>query len=191
MASRGTGKATAHRGWPGIIGLVLTCGLLGSAVQAQTQTQPQAESESQTVLQTQDLREPDFKVIPAPSLNFYGSPGLIDMPSGEMLPEGQFTTTVSYFGGQGRYTLTFQPTPWMSASFRYNSIRNWNLGGFPTYYDRGFDVRFRLAQETQWRPQITLGLQDFAGTGIYAAEYFAATKNFETRALAAQPGPAG
>ena len=28
-----------------------------------------------------------------------------------------------------------------------------------------------------------MGLQDFAGTGIYSAEYIVATKNFETRAL--------
>lgn len=123
--------------------------------------------------------EPSFRPLPPPSLNFYGSPGLIDMPSGEMLPEGQFTTGISYFGGQGRYTLTFQPTPWMSASFRYNSIRNWNLGGFPTYYDRGFDVRFRLLKETSRLPGVTLGLQDFVGTGIYAAEYFVATKSFD------------
>ncbi len=132
---------------------------------------------------------PRFRVVPQPSLNFYGVPGLIDMPSGEMLPEGQFTTTISYFGGQGRYTLTFQPTPWMSASFRYNSIRNWNLAGFPTYYDRGFDVRFRLAQETRYRPQITLGLQDFAGTGIYASEYLVATKTFQTSPLGASRLP--
>ncbi|SDE59755.1 Exopolysaccharide biosynthesis protein YbjH [Ruegeria marina] len=132
---------------------------------------------------------PHFRTLPQPSLNFYGVPGVIDMPSGEMLPDGQFTTTVSYFGGQGRYTLTFQPTPWMSASFRYNSISNWNLNGFPTYYDRGFDVRFRLAQEGRYRPQITLGLQDFAGTGIYAAEYLVATKTFQTPPMGASRLP--
>lgn len=114
----------------------------------------------------------------APALNFYGSPGLIDMPSAEMLPDGQFTTTVSYFGGQTRFTMTFQATPWMSGSFRYSGIQNWNLGGFATYYDRGFDLRFRLKQEDRIWPEITMGLQDFAGTGVYAGEYFVATKNF-------------
>ena len=123
--------------------------------------------------------EPTFKLPYTPSLTTYGSPGLIDMPSAEMLPEGQYTTTLSYFGGQTRFTLTFQPTPWMSASFRYTGIDNWNLGGFSTYYDRGFDLRFRLKKETRLWPEITLGLQDFVGTGIYAAEYFVATKNFQ------------
>ena len=121
---------------------------------------------------------PSYRARPAPSLNFYGSPGLIDMPSAEMLPEGQFTTSYSWFGGQSRLTATFQAMPWLSGSFRYNGIQNWNLGGFATYYDRGFDVRFRLMEETRRWPQITLGLQDFVGTGIYAAEYIVATKTF-------------
>jgi hypothetical protein len=121
---------------------------------------------------------PQFTPLPSPSLNFYGSPGLIDMPSGQMLPDGQFTTALSYFAGQSRFTMTFQATPWMSASFRYNGIRNWNLGGFETYYDRGFDLRFRLLKEGRRWPEITLGLQDLVGTGIYAGEYIVATKTF-------------
>lgn len=133
--------------------------------------------------------EPNFAPLPTPTLNFYGSPGLIDMPVADMLPQGQFTTTYSYFGGQQRLTLTFQPTSWASASFRYNGIANWNLGGFATYYDRGFDVRFRLFKERRRWPAVTLGFQDFVGTGIYAAEYLVATKTFETPPLGgARPG---
>lgn len=126
-----------------------------------------------------DEDAPTLIPLPAPSLNFYGSPGIIDMPSGQMLPDGQFTTTIGYFGGQTRYTLTFQALPWVSASFRYSKIENWNMGGFATYYDRGFDMRFRLHKETQYWPEITLGLQDFIGTGIYSAEYLVATKTFK------------
>jgi hypothetical protein len=131
----------------------------------------------------QSDREPAPRALvplPPPSLSFYGTPGLMDMPSAEMMPDGQFATGISYFGGNTRVNLSFQAFPWMSASFRYNGIANWNLGGFATYYDRGFDVRFRLAKEGKYRPEITMGLQDFAGTGIYAAEYFTATKQFDT-----------
>ena len=142
---------------------LLLAGLMASPAQAQS-----------------DAEAPTFKTLPPASLNFYGSPGLMDMPSAEMLPDGQFTAGTSWFGGQGRTTLTFQALPWVSASFRYNSIRDWNLGGFDTYYDRGFDLRFRLFKETRRRPEITLGFQDFIGTGIYAAEYIVATKTFNT-----------
>ncbi|MGC9420184.1 MAG: YjbH domain-containing protein, partial [Rhodovulum sp.] len=128
--------------------------------------------------------------MPVPTLNFYGAPGAIDMPSGEMQPDGMFSVGLSYFGGNGRYTLTFQGLPWLSASFRYNSIENANIGGYSTYFDRGFDLRFRLLTETRRRPAVVLGLQDFVGTGIYAGEYIAATKTLAVPGLgsAARPG---
>lgn len=122
---------------------------------------------------------PSFPADPQPSLNFYGLPGVIDMPSATPMPDGQLSATVSHFGGQTRTTLSFQFSPRISASFRYIGIQDWNDNGFSTYRDRSFDVRFLLSRETPRWPAITLGLQDFAGTGIYAGEYVVATKTFE------------
>lgn len=110
------------------------------------------------------------------SLNLYGAPGLLDMPSGMALPDGEFTTSFSKFGNNTRVTLGFQFLPWLSGNFRYIALSDWNYGGFDTYYDRNFDVRFRLLEEGGWWPEISLGLQDFAGTGYSSAEYLAATK---------------
>jgi exopolysaccharide biosynthesis protein YbjH len=117
-------------------------------------------------------------VTSAPTLNFYGVPGLIDLPSGEALPSGQLALGVSHFGGQTRSSVTFQFSKRISGTFRYIGIRNWNSEGFDTYRDRSFDFRFLLAEEGRYLPAVTVGLQDLAGTGIYAAEYIAATKNF-------------
>lgn len=114
-----------------------------------------------------------------PSLNFYGLPGLIDMPSAETLPDGQLVTAVSYFGKSTRTTLSFQVTPRISASFRYVGLQDINLGGFETYRDRSFDARFLVATEGRYRPALTVGLQDLAGTGIYSGEYIVATKTFQ------------
>ena len=144
---------------------VLLLAMSGHAQQAPSSTEPTG---------------PDFQPLPTPSLNFYGSPGLIDMPSAEMFPEGQFVTSVAGFGDQARFTVNFQPLPWLSGAFRYNRIGKLNLFGFETFYDRNFDVRFRLLKETGYRPGITLGLQDFAGTGVFSGEYIVATKSFET-----------
>lgn len=121
-----------------------------------------------------------FATPDRPTLNFYGSPGLIDMPSADPLPDGQFAVGVSSFGGITRTTLTFQATPRLSASFRYVGIQNWNTDGFQTYRDRSFDVRYQLKKESRIWPSITVGLQDFAGTGIYAGEYVVATKSFDS-----------
>ncbi|KEJ90742.1 YjbH domain-containing protein [Sulfitobacter donghicola] len=113
-----------------------------------------------------------------PTLNFYGTSGLIDMPSAEHLPDGQVAVGISTFGATTRTTLTFQATPRIQASFRYTGIKDANISGFDTYRDRSFDVRFLLNRERRYLPAVTLGLQDFAGTGIYAGEFIAATKNF-------------
>ena len=124
-----------------------------------------------------------FEAPDRPSLNFYGSPGLVDMPTAEALPDGQIAVGISSFGGNTRTTLTFQATPRISASFRYVGIRNANLAGFETYRDRSFDFRFLVNRESKYLPAVTVGLQDFAGTGIYAGEYVVATKTFDPASI--------
>lgn len=154
--------------------------LCAGAALAQSQTQP-------TPPRLTGL-EPQLPVLDAPSLNFYGLPGMVDMPSGEMLPEGQFTTAFGYFAGQRRFTLAFQPTEWMTASFRYSGIPP--LSGFSsTLYDRSFDVRLRLFKERGLWPEVTVGLQDLAGTGISSGEFIAATKKFGTAPFGASSLP--
>ncbi|MDU9006565.1 YjbH domain-containing protein [Sedimentitalea todarodis] len=178
-----SGVGPVFRSGPGraLVVVLLGGALAGGAALAQSQSGAGARRDA----------EPTLVPLPPPSLNFYGSPGIIDMPSAEMLPDGQFTTGVSSFGGQTRYNLTFQATPWMSATFRYNSIQDWNMGGFDTYYDRSFDLRFRLLRERKYIPEVTVGLQDFVGTGIYAGEYVVATKRFEVPGWGGRFGETG
>ncbi|SEK69931.1 Exopolysaccharide biosynthesis protein YbjH [Roseovarius nanhaiticus] len=118
--------------------------------------------------------------------NMYGTPGsLIDMPTSEMAPDGQLSTTVSAYGmGSNlstRTTLTFQVLPKLSASFRYSAIGGLvpipGRPAFDTLYDRSFDIKYRLFNETRYRPAVSIGLRDFIGTGIYSGEYIVATKS--------------
>ncbi len=124
---------------------------------------------------------------PTGTLNLYGATGLIDMPSGEAQPDGQLSISASRFGPISRTTLSFQVTPRLSASFRFLGVRDWNkafcppdCGGinqFDVYYDRSFDLRYQVLKEGRYLPAITIGLQDFVGTGVLSGEYIAATKN--------------
>lgn len=122
-----------------------------------------------------------------PSLNFSGVTGLIDMPSGESQPDGMLTVSSTHFGPISRNTLSFQITDRLSGSFRFLGVRDWNRNAtclptctgtdrFPTYYDRSFDLRFRVLDETDYLPSVSIGLQDFVGTGVLAGEYVVATK---------------
>ena len=112
------------------------------------------------------------------SYNSYGVPGLIDMPSALSAPDGTLGLTSSYFQSNLRTTLTFQVLPRLTASFRYS-----NLWDFPDMqatdfrFDRSLSLAYRLVDEGPWTPAVSIGLNDFLGTGIYGSEFVAATKH--------------
>lgn len=119
-----------------------------------------------------------------PSLNLYGTTGLIDMPSAESQPDAGLSASFSRFGPISRTTLSFQLSPRISGSFRYLGVRDWNTycptcpgGAFETYYDRSFDLRYQILEETDRLPALAVGFQDFVGTGLLAGEYLVATKH--------------
>ena len=125
-----------------------------------------------------------------PTLSFSGVPGLIDMPSGEAMADGALSIVVAGFGPQIRTTLSFQITPRIAGSYRVSTTQNWNDitagdplldDGYDSYNDRSFDLRFLLVKESGYLPAVTLGLQDFIGTGLNSAEYIVATKTFSDR----------
>lgn len=114
------------------------------------------------------------------SYTLYGTPGLLEMPSALSARDGQIAATLSYGGGQVRNTFTFQVTPRLSGSFRYTAVDDLqpfgdtSLDGY--YFDRSFDLRYRLMAEEGWRPEVAVGFQDFLGTGYYSGEYLVATR---------------
>ncbi|MFU1478140.1 YjbH domain-containing protein [Roseovarius sp. C7] len=129
--------------------------------------------------------------------NIYGVPGrLIDMPTAEVAPDAQLSTTVSTYGSGNnqttRTTLSFQMLPRLNASFRYSAIGGlFPTPGRPTFstlYDRSFDLSYRFLDEGTYHPAMSIGLRDFAGTNIYSGEYIVATKSFAQGKLALTAG---
>ena len=116
------------------------------------------------------------------SLN--GAPGLIDLPTAEVAPDSTFSVTYGTFGPMSHATLSFQITPRLSGSFRYSGVDDL-FAGAPdvngVYRDRNFDLRFRLIDEGKYTPAVSIGLNDFLGTGIYSSEYIVATKSIGPR----------
>ena len=108
-------------------------------------------------------------------LNWYGQSGLLDTPGAKMLPDGELAVTISSLGGLSeRYNLTFQALPWLQGTFRYARIDK--IAGGHDLFDRSLGVKMRLVEEEGWVPNVTLGIQDIVGTGVFGAEYFVATK---------------
>ena len=128
---------------------------------------------------------PAQETRPRPSLNFYGTTGLIDMPTGEAQPDGQVSLSFSYFGPTTRRNFSFQILPRLSGTLRYSTIQNWggSQDGIPRppdydLNDRSFDFEVQLTFEDYegWRPAVKLGFRDFLGTGVYSGEYLVASK---------------
>jgi hypothetical protein len=112
----------------------------------------------------------------AVTYTLFGTPGLLEMPSALSDDDGEIAATIGYFGGQLRNSFTFQITPRLSGTFRYTGIPERNPDPEESFWDRSFDLRYRLTDEGTYIPTIAVGLQDFLGTGVYSAEYLVATK---------------
>ncbi len=110
-------------------------------------------------------------VADAETLNNYGAPGLIELPTAGAPADGEVALTFSGFDGTLRSNVTFQALPWLTGVVRVSTI---DTGRDQSA--RGFDLQFRLWGESGWRPAVALGLRDFLGAGPYGAEYVVASK---------------
>ncbi len=113
---------------------------------------------------------------------FFGTPGLLEMPTAVAPAEGEVAATIGIFGPYQRNSFTYQVTDRLSATFRYGSTDDYSLPGFNpprngnVYFDRSFDLRYKITDQDGWRPSVSVGLQDFLGTGQYGGEYVVATR---------------
>ena len=117
----------------------------------------------------------------AGSLNSFGMPGEIDLPSAINLPDGQFSVSSTAFGGTIRVNLSFQIFENLTGAFRYARIPHpgGNYRGYT--WDRSFDLHYLLTKEKNTFPSVAIGLRDFVGTGLYTGEYIVATKSMGSK----------
>lgn len=118
---------------------------------------------------------------PRGTVNTYGIPGLIDMPTALVRPDGELSFTSGYFGaGVLKNTISFQIAPRLFGSFRYSAISNFDgLGN--QLLDRSFTLQYQLADETRYLPSVAVGLNDFLGTGVFSSEYVVLAKTLSPR----------
>ena len=86
--------------------------------------------------------------------------------------------------------MTVSPFDWLEASYFYYrpSDLTW-LGNDPgLYLDKGFNIKFKYEPKNNNMPNLALGLDDFAGTGLFTKEYFAATQELRNLKVTAGLG---
>ena len=116
-----------------------------------------------------------FIVLSISSLSLasdYGTTGLIDLPSARMEDDATIKIGAAFDERHRSYMLTYQATPWLEATFRYTGFEQF------FFWDRNYEVKFRLLEETADLPQLALGIRDIVGTGVFGSEYLVASKRF-------------
>ena len=114
------------------------------------------------------------------SQNSLGGIGLIQIPSARSSQDGAFVFGVSAESPYNRLFSRVQIFPNLEAVLRYTetTFQPYNSGSEQTWKDKGIDFKFNIIQESELFPAISIGFNDFGGTGAYSSEYVAATKKF-------------
>lgn len=103
----------------------------------------------------------------------YGTTGLIDVPSARFEIDGILALGASIDDRHRQFSMTYQATPWLQATFRYTGYQDY------FYWDRNYEVKARLISETDRVPQMAVGIRDIVGTGNFGSEYVVASKRFD------------
>ena len=122
-----------------------------------------------------------FKYSVGPSASNYGNTGILEMPNSRFMEEGSLRFNFSSSYPYEFTSLTASPFKWLEASYRYAEIKNQKYGpstysGNQSLKDKGFDLKVGILKEGVYLPSITVGFRDLAGTGLFASEYFVASK---------------
>ncbi|HCG6120727.1 YjbH domain-containing protein [Vibrio parahaemolyticus] len=122
-----------------------------------------------------------------PSQMDFGGVGLMQMPTGRMAPEGEFNFAITGSDEYLFYNVTLQVMPWLETTLRYTMVNDLfysddpSFSGDTKYTDKGIDFKVRLLEESQYLPELSVGIRDFAGTGLFDGEFVAATKRYSNK----------
>ncbi|HCE4789676.1 TPA: YjbH domain-containing protein [Vibrio parahaemolyticus] len=122
-----------------------------------------------------------------PSQMDFGGVGLMQMPTGRMAPEGEFNFAITGSDEYLFYNVTLQVMPWLETTLRYTMVNDLfysddpSFSGDTKYTDKGIDFKIRLLEESQYLPELSVGIRDFAGTGLFDGEFVAATKRYSNK----------
>ncbi|MEZ9503050.1 YjbH domain-containing protein [Vibrio sp. 10N.286.51.B11] len=121
----------------------------------------------------------------------FGGVGLMQMPTGRMAPEGEFNFSASFNNEYYFYNVSLQVMPWLETTIRYTQVQDLlysggvdqdcsqnSFSGCTKYTDKGIDFKLRLIEEGYYLPEVSVGMRDFGGTGLFDGEFVAATKRF-------------
>jgi hypothetical protein len=154
-----------------------------------------AVSSLSATAQEQQSSEVGVSNFNAPTLQHsqtnFGGVGLMQMPTARMAPEGEFNLSASFNNEYYFYNVSLQVMPWLETTIRYTQVQDLlysgggnvdcsqnTFSGCNTLADKGIDFKVRLVEEGYYLPELSVGVRDFGGTGLFDGEFVAASKRF-------------
>ena len=119
-----------------------------------------------------------------PTSSNYGEVGLLEMPTARLMKEGSLKIGISSSYPNEFTYIVATPFSWLETTYRYSEIKNLKYGpstysGNQSLKDKGFDVKVRLLEESYYTPQVSIGIRDLAGTGVFSGEYLVGSKTIK------------
>ncbi|NCC22910.1 MAG: hypothetical protein EOM26_10695 [Alphaproteobacteria bacterium] len=115
----------------------------------------------------------------AETASLMGPLGLNTIPSARMDPAGTARVTAATLDPYVHFTAGFQIAEPLFVGVR-QTLEVSGINDDPDRLFPGVDVKLRLAEETQWRPAIVLGINSAIGHQRMAGEYIAFSKRYKS-----------
>lgn len=117
--------------------------------------------------------------------NYWGTTGLIRIPNGRIIEDGDMRFTFSQGYPYRTYAVTMGFLPFLELNGRITELLDQKVGGsgwekYGNYKDKNADFKLLLLSEGERLPSLSVGVQDFHGTQLFFNEYIAASKKFGT-----------
>jgi len=119
------------------------------------------------------------------SYSNYGTLGLVQAPNARFFDSGTLAFSWSHNEPYLRGSIIAYPFEWMEASYQYTDINNALYSGSAAFSgkqslkDKGLDIKLRIFKESQFLPQLAVGLRDLGGTSLFASEFLVASKRIK------------
>ena len=95
-----------------------------------------------------------------------GGIGLIQNPTARFSNDGEFAFGISTESPYHRLYAKVQIFPWLETVLKYTegTFMPYNPGSPQTWKDKGVDLKFKLFEEGNIIPELSVGFNDFGGT---------------------------
>lgn len=112
-------------------------------------------------------------------LGLNGMPGLLDMPTAQPPLADSLAGSFAYQDGAFATNFTYQLNDRLTFGARYIAFDQYldpASAGVDGTFARGFDLHYRLFDETDLRPAVAIGLRDMLSPARFGGEYIVASK---------------